>query len=279
MRDAAFSAHQHPTRASTQPAKPSRKTGRFGKAEIESTGYSFPGVPAQPVDPDLPVPTSRMPNKGVRVARRRRLLATAGSQHGLFTVDQARDAGLDRRARHHHLSYGNWRRTAAPRVFRLAGWPPDEHEAVRAWLLWAGPGAAITSFTGLGLLNVIGTGPLMPIVLEVPFERHRAGQRRRSRLMSELPTDRSGVSVHVLPAGPPDGLVVQDGLTIRSPAGALCAAVNSAPSSIALGLAAQLLDLGALSEQELLHAAQQMRCTRVLDVLFERFRAAAQVSQ
>ncbi len=118
----------------------------------------------------------------------------------------------------------------------------------------------------------------MPILLEVPFERHRAGQRRRDRLISELPNDRSGVEVRILPAGPVDGLVVQDGLTVRSPAGAVCAAVNSAPSSIALGLAAQLLDGGALSEQELLHAAQQMRCTRVLDLLFARFRAAARVS-
>ena len=119
--------------------------------------HSFP--PSHPVDPALPVPTTARPGLGTRVGRRRRLDAIAATQHGLFTVDQARSVGLDRKARHHHLSYGNWRRTAAPSVFRLARWPDDAHENFRAWQLWAGPRSALTSWSGLELLGRTTLGP------------------------------------------------------------------------------------------------------------------------
>jgi hypothetical protein len=67
-------------------------------------------------------------------------------------------------------------------------------------------------------------------------------------------------------------LLVVDGMAVRSPEVALCAAVNGAPSSMALGLAEQLLDLGAVPERALLRAAQDTRCTRLVELLFERWR-------
>jgi hypothetical protein len=144
---------------------------------------------------------------------------------------------------------------------------------VRSWLLWAGPGAVVTSWTALGLLGVIGTGPRMPILLEVPFSRDRAGQRKRARLRAELPTGRPSVSVDLCPMTASGELLMVQGMAVRPLTVALCAAVNGAPSSVALGLATRLLDVAALSEQALFRAAQDTRCTRLLDLLFDRWRS------
>jgi hypothetical protein len=208
-----------------------------------------------------------MPRKGVRVARRRRLLRIAGGQHGLFTTAQAAEAGLDRRARHHHLSYGNWRRTAAPDVFRLAGWPPDEHERLRSWLLWAGPGAHLTAWTALGLAGLIGTGPRVPVDLEIPWTGDRNGRRRRQRLLGQLQSSEigAGVRVHRAVAARSDQI---DGLRTRPAAEAFCAAINDRPHSIALGLLGQLLDDGQVSRRDLFIATSSIRCGPVMELLF-----------
>jgi hypothetical protein len=251
-------------------AKPSRKTGRFGAVDLggPQVGRAEFGVRDR-VDPDLPVPTPEMPRKGVRVARRRRLLHVAGAQEGLFTVAQAAEAGLDRRARHHHLSYGNWRRTDAPDVFRLAGWPHDPHERVRAWLLWAGPGAVLTSWTALGLSGLTAAGPRVPVDLEVPFGHDRVGQRRRQRLQRQLSAIGGTSPVHLHRAVPGSAHVIA-GLTVRPPAQAICAAVNHQRSSIALGLASALIDRGDVSAFDLLSASQEIGCGPITELLYRR---------
>lgn len=256
------------TSTSTEPAKPSRKTGRFGNGGESGPDTRWSDLrPPEPVDPDLPKPTLDMPRKGVRVARRRRLLRIAGDQHGLFTTAQAAQAGLDRRARHHHLSYGNWRRTAAPGVLRLAGWPPDEHERLRSWLLWAGPDAHLTAWTALGLAGLIGTGPRVPVDLEIPWTGDRDGRRRRQRLLGQLHSSDvgTGVRLHRAVTARSDRI---DGLRTRPAAEALCAAVNDRPDSIALGLLGQLLERGQVSRHELFLATSSIRCVPVLELLF-----------
>jgi len=222
------------------------------------------------LDPDLPVPTSAMPNKGRRVGRRRRLLRVAAGQEGLFTVAQAFDAGLDRRARYHHLAYGNWRRTEAPQVFRLSGWPPDRHERLRAWLLWAGPHALLTSWTALGLAGLTGPGPADPIDLEIPFGAGRPGRRRWHRLLRQL--EDSGatdlVRLHRSVTGAETGGVSDvDGLRLRPPAEAVCAAILSGRPSVALGLATELLDSGLVDLGEFGHAARAAHCGPAIDLL------------
>ncbi len=254
----------------THPAKPSRKTGRFGKVDSGSPVLPLSARPIHRADPDLPVPTPTMPNKGVRVARRRRLLRIAGTQQGLFTVAQANEAGLDRRARHHHLTYGNWRRTDAPCVYRLTGWPPDEHERLRAWLLWAGPGAHLTSWTALGLARLTAAGPRVPVDLEIPFRRDRAGVRRRERLRRQLDDAGAAGTVHLHP-GIRGSSVTIDGLRTRAPAEAICAAVNHRRSSIALGLASTLMDSGALRSDDLLFASLEIGCGPINELLLRRF--------
>ncbi len=253
-------------------ANPSRKTGRSGKVDRDGLHARFPELrPPERVDPDLPVPTADMPRKGVRVARRRRLLRIAGAQDGLFTVAQAASAGLDRRARHHHLTYGNWRRTDAPDVLRLAGWPPDAHERLRSWLLWAGPGALLTSWTALGLAGLTALGPRMPVDLEVPFGRNRAGQRRRQRLLRQLSASGSRAEVHLLPAVDSRTSDLVSGLAVRQPAEAICAAINHGSGSIAAGVTMALLEQGHLTDTELLTASMTVGCPGLNELLFRHW--------
>ena len=255
---------------SAQPARPSQRTGRSGRVGERAPDTRWLGMrPPEPVDPDLPVPTADMPRKGVRVARRRRLLRVAGTQRGLFTTAQAAEAGLDRRARHHHLAYGNWRRTAAPKVFRIAGWPPDEHERLRAWVLWAGPGAHLTAFTALGLAGLIGTGPRVPVDLEIPCRNDREGVRRRHVLLHQLEAADASDAVRLHRSVTARSDVI-DGLVTRPPAEAICAAINEHPDSVAVGLLEALVDRGLLSRSDLFRATHSIRCGPVMELLFAR---------
>lgn len=260
---------------SSKPAAPSRKTGRSAGFVGGVSGVSFQHLlPPEPRDPDLPVPTEAMPNKGVRVARRRRLLQVAGCQEGLFTTAQAMAAGLDRRARYHHLTYGNWRPTVAPRVFRLTGWPPDPHERFRAWLLWAGPDAVLTSLTALGLAGLIASGPGVPVDLEVSSGRDRAGRRRHARLVRQLDEVGATRLVHLHPAVPGTTIEVA-GLALRPPAEAICATVNHGRSTNAVILAEALLDSGHIDQGDLFDASRQVRSGLIDELLLRRLASRA----
>jgi len=259
----------------TQPARPSRFSGRSGKEQLEEgRPVRWPELrPPEPADPDLPVPTPEMPNKGVRVGRRRRLLRVAADQMGLFTVAQAFDAGLDRRARYHHLTYGNWRRTEAPSVLRLSGWPPDPHERLRAWMLWAGPGAVLTSWTALGLAGLTAHGPRVPVGLEVPFGRDRAGRRRRQRLQRQLDdaAHSAGYRMAELHRSVPGTHRDHDGMPVRPPEEAICAAVNQSRSGgVAIDLAKALLEAGRFDERDLRYKSQLIGCGPLTDLLLRR---------
>jgi hypothetical protein len=217
----------------------------------------------------LPIPDDLHPNAGVRVRRRRRLHLVASQQGGCFTVQQAARAGYDRRARHHHLSYGNWRRTEAPKVYRLTGWPIDAHEAHHAWLLWAGPTAAFTGWTAIHLHGVDG--------LDRPSEaldlvRARARGRRDRQDLSPV---RSGaVTFHVQWARHRHAQLI-DGLVTRPLDEALCVAMQAAQGAMALRAAStlvvRLLDERVLDPATLVDTARAMRCARALEAVWPRF--------
>jgi hypothetical protein len=241
-------------------------------AEFVGEGPRFPGLaPPRRADPDLPTPDQQHPRAGVRVRRRRRLQSVAAVQHGLFTVDQARDAGLDRRARHHHLSYGNWRRSAAPGVLRLCGWPDDEHEDHRAWLLWGGPGAALTSWTALELHRVTVAGPRAPIELGLPAprtdEEHRARVRQVDRLSSSGSVHRPPPRLHRSRHRAP--VTEVDGLRVLPIADALCAAAAGSPST-AIPLVDHLIERGRVDRHDVFDVALRMQPNPLLEHLFRR---------
>ena len=246
-----FSGRFEPT-----PADLSRSSGRFG--EMEESDLS------------LPTPDDLDPNAGARVRKRRRLQFVASQQGGCFTIAQAAAAGYDRRARYHHLSYGNWRSTVAPKVFRLTGWPVDELEEHHAWLLWAGPTAAITSWTALALRGI--ERPEQPTAAAIDLVRARPRGRRDRVDLS--PAGAGVVKFHVQWARHRHAELV-DGLVIRPLDEALCVAIQSAPGPAALRVASavgeRLMDEGLVDVGDLVDTARAMRCARALEAVWPRF--------
>ena len=263
-------------------AASSRKTGHIESSDKELTepepfahddaphASSFSGqfglLAAE--DPDLPVPDPDHPRAGVRVRRRRRLQRIASCQEGLFTIGQAASAGLDRRARYHHLHYGNWRYTDTPGVYRLVSWPPDPLERMRSWSL-AIDLAPLTSWSALEALDLTVAGPRQPVHLAV------ADRRRRKKLVRTVCADLASVRLHEAHSPLVESLNVH-GLTVRPASEALCVVVmgeRARPSSCAqtLALTEQLIDLGKVDLQELMSVAASIGAGTVLDAFWTRY--------
>ena len=263
-----MSTDRAPQQPPPQSGQPSRKTGQLAGNVGKQPRFPEVSVAAR-ADPDLPRPDAAHPRAGVRVRRRRRLQAVAATQHGLFTTAQARDSGLDRRARHHHLTYGNWRRTAAPGVLRLTSWPADPCEDHRAWLLWGGAGAALTGWTGLELHRLTVAGPRAAIELRLPPSRTREEHRSWTRRLAHL----EGAEVGVRPrprihrVRSIDRPTEIDGMSVVSPAEAMCVALESSPG-IAPALMGQLIELGRLDLGDLVRAGLALGSTAVGSYLF-----------
>lgn len=254
----------------THPADLSRFSGRFEPTPADLSRFSGRLAGMAEGELSLPTPDDLHPKAGVRVRRRRRLHLLASQQGGCFTIGQAAQAGYDRRARHHHLSYGNWRRTDAPKVFRLTGWPVDALEPHQAWLLWAGPTAAFTSWTAVHLHGVERPGEPTAAGLDLVRATSR-GRRGRHDLS---PVDGGSVRFHVQWARHLHAEVV-DGLVVRPLGEALCVAMQTAPSPLAhraaWAVAERLLDEGRLDAGALVDTARAMRCPRALEALWPRF--------
>lgn len=286
-------------RSDPTPARPSRKTGRFegdrpgpssrsGRSDelreehhdgedldaldVEAVLASANFPSAHPPDPDLPVPTPEHPGLGTRVGRRRRLMAIASSQEGCFTVAQARSVGLDRRARYHHLSYGNWRRTAAPSVFRFSHWPADPFEHLRAWLLWAGPSAALTSWSALEVLGRTTVGPHATVHLVVgPHPDWRTHGRRTVPDVESRPSP--AARLHHVRDPELDDLCVA-GMPVRPVEEALATALMTAEKgTIEVPLLHELI-AGELANDDqarirLLLTGRSMSATRLTELIYD----------
>ncbi len=107
--------------------------------------------------------------------RRKKLVAVAGPQSGYFTAAQALGAGYSYTAQRYHAVHGNWLRVGRG-VYRLAEWPPTDHEDLVRWTLWSGWRAVVSHETAL---SVHGLGDVNPerIHLTVPpgFRARAAG--------------------------------------------------------------------------------------------------------
>lgn len=269
----------------TPPATPSRFSGRPDHRPAAPSRFSGRSGEMAEADMALPVPDDLHPTAGVRVRRRRRLHLIAAQHGGCFTIAHTREAGYDRRARHHHLGYGNWRRTDAPGVYRLTGWPIDPAEPYHAWLLWAGAGAELTSWSALDVSGVLDVLP-GPLTVVTPGEEHpraerpdprapvhlvRPGTTRRRR--DRVPqADPALVRVH-LPGDAALPSVVIDGLPSRSVEESLCIALKTSVGAVAVyagRLTERLLDEGIVDLRTMLDTARHCRSTRMLDLLWPR---------
>jgi predicted transcriptional regulator of viral defense system len=109
-----------------------------------------------------------------------RLYEIAGAQEGLFTTNQAAEAGYSPQLLVHHLSSGRAIRVRRG-IYRLVHFPAGDHEAlVSAWL-WSEQAGVFSHQTALALHRLSDAMPAQ-LHLTVPS----AWQRRRFRLPEGL---------------------------------------------------------------------------------------------
>ncbi|TVQ78152.1 MAG: hypothetical protein EA369_07820, partial [Bradymonadales bacterium] len=64
------------------------------------------------------------------------LYSVASAQEGLFTAQQAKEAGFDERHHPYHVKAGNWVRELRG-VYRLKNFPYSENSELVQWSLWS----------------------------------------------------------------------------------------------------------------------------------------------
>jgi predicted transcriptional regulator of viral defense system len=117
-----------------------------------------------------------------------RLFETASTQEGLFTTQQALEAGYSLPLLVHHVQNGKVSRVRRG-IYRLVHFPPGEHEdLVSAWL-WSERAGPLSHETAL---NLHGLSDVLPprIHLTVPT----VWRRRRLRVPSEITLHYADVS-------------------------------------------------------------------------------------
>jgi very-short-patch-repair endonuclease len=83
----------------------------------------------------------------------------AHTRLGLFTAPEAYAVGVTPELLNHHSRPGGRWRRVLPRVYELAGQPPDRRRPPLAALLWAGPRAVLSHHTAARILRLDGALP------------------------------------------------------------------------------------------------------------------------
>ena len=136
----------------------------------------------------------------------RRVAQKAAQQHGVFTRDQAHEAGLTDRQLRWRIENGRIERLAL-HTFRIAGCPPSWHQRLMAACLAAGEGAAASHRTAAAIHRFDGFR-LGVIEITVP-------QARRDFRME-------GVIVHSSAYWGAEDIVIVDGIPVSTPERTLC---------------------------------------------------------
>jgi predicted transcriptional regulator of viral defense system len=116
------------------------------------------------------------------------LFATAMSQEGLFTTQQAADAGYSPQLLVHYVHTG---RTVRVRrgIYRLVHFPTGEHEELVAAWLWSEQAGVISHQTALALH---GLSDVLPIHVHLTLPK--AWRRRRLRVPEDVVLHHADVS-------------------------------------------------------------------------------------
>src|SRR5438445_3854321 len=96
----------------------------------------------------------------------------AERQHGVFSHQQAVNAGASPKAIRHRLDTGRWE-SACEDVYRLPGSPRTWKQRLMILLLAAGPLAAVSHEAAAALLGIPGFRPEAPEVTTPRRRRHR----------------------------------------------------------------------------------------------------------
>jgi len=108
------------------------------------------------------------------------LYAAASVQDGLFTTQQAADAGYSPQLLAHHLDIGRIVRVRRG-IYRLVHFPPSEHEELVAAWLWSEQAGVLSHQTALALHDLSDVLP-NHIHLTLPW----AWRRRRLRVPEDV---------------------------------------------------------------------------------------------
>lgn len=120
-----------------------------------------------------------------------RLFETASAQEGLFTTQQAAEAGYSPQLLAHHLRVGRVQRVRRG-IYRLVHFPPGEHEDLTAIWLWSARAGTFSHQTALALHDLSDALP-SKVHLTLPA----AWRQRRLRVPA-------GVVVHHRDVAEPD---------------------------------------------------------------------------
>ncbi len=100
-----------------------------------------------------------------------RLFATASGQDGLFTTDQAAQAGYYHQLLKRYVEFGRVRRVRRG-IYRIVHYPPGEHEELAEIWLWSKQAGVFSHETALSLLGLSDVLPKR-VHLSVPADWRR----------------------------------------------------------------------------------------------------------
>lgn len=124
----------------------------------------------------MPASESAPPTRYENILRKDRLFGIVAAQDGLFTTQQAEEAGYSDQLLVHHVNSGNFRRVRRG-IYRLVHYPTGEHEELVEIWLWSDREGVLSHETALALHDLSDVLPTK-IHLTLPT----ASRRRRRRV-------------------------------------------------------------------------------------------------
>lgn len=181
----------------------------------------------------------------------RRLEADAYEQGGYFTAQQARAHRVSRQLIDHHVRSGRFERLRRG-LYRIRGFPADEHDEIRrAWMAVGGQDAVLSHESALALLDLSDNVPERVHIL-VPRRRH--GLRVPSDVTLHTHADQAQVP-----------RVWRDGLPLTAPARTLLdVAGHIQPEQLEMAVA-QAVQRGLLTTTELRAEAERRQHSRLIE--------------
>ena len=185
----------------------------------------------------------------------RDLEITAYSQHGYFTVAQARQGGVSAQLLNYHCVTGRFEKLGRG-VYRLRGFPAGPNDEVRSAWMAAGPEAIVCGESALAIFDLADTVPNATHLL-IP-------RRSRGRRPAQ------GVLLHVRPDEEKVAIVRRDGLPLTTPARSIVDALGRLQPEQAEMAIKQALRLGLTTVAGLRDEADRRRRSRMVENVVAR---------